>query len=458
MQRLTILGGGPAGLSHAFYAHQAGIEFDLFEKSSHLGGLCRTLHHQKHSYDTGAHRFHNRDAEITNDLRELLGGHVSEVSRPSKVLSEGRFIVFPPTPMGIFRSTGLLHLGRIGCDIVKARSHRRPIVSFADFAVQSFGKTLAREFLLNYTEKVWGLPPEQLSPAVATKRLSGMSLGSLLADFFNPWNRTKHLEGTFLYPFGGYGCIVQKMVDSLPGESLRINHEITGLMASKGQVQSLRVGDTVIPTPGRIVSTIPLTLLTRMLSRRLPDEVTEASAGLRFRHIRLIFLRLARDEFTQNASIYIPDLNFCISRVSEPRNRCRSMAPKGETGILAEIPCFAGDEIDSLSNRDLYGRVLAELTELKLVESSWILDWQHHYLPYAYPVYSIDYADRVKLILDSISQFGNLDLAGRNGTFFYSHLHDQMRSSKDYISGLKLFPKGLNQSSSARVGQRLFLT
>ena len=107
MERLTILGGGPAGLSVAFYAHRAGIQFDLYEKTARLGGLCQTLHYQKHSYDTGAHRFHNRDPEITNDLKGLLGDALFEVSRPSKVFMGGRFIDFPPTPIGMFRSAGL---------------------------------------------------------------------------------------------------------------------------------------------------------------------------------------------------------------------------------------------------------------------------------------------------------------------------------------------------------------
>ena len=437
MERLTILGGGPAGLSVAFYAHRAGIQFDLYEKTAHLGGLCQTLHYQKHSYDTGAHRFHNRDPEITNDLKTLLGDALFEVSKPSKVFMDGRFIDFPPTPFGMFRSAGLRQMGRIGFDLVKARSSKKKIVSFADFAVQSFGETLAKRFLLNYTEKVWGLPPEQLSPAVATKRLSGMSLGSLLVGLFSPSNRTNHIDGTFLYPTGGYGEIVKKMVDSLPSDSLRVDHEITGIEVTGDRIQSLRFGDIEVRPCTRVVSTIPLTLLIRLLGSQIYEKVAEAGASLRFRHIRLIFLRLARDEFTPNASIYIPDRELCISRVSEPRNRCRTMAPVGETGILAEIPCFRGDELDSLSNRDLYRRVITELRGLKLVKPGWVLDWQHHYLPNAYPVYSLDYAQRVRLILDEISRFENLDIAGRNGLFFYSHVHDQMRFAKDYVNGLR---------------------
>jgi protoporphyrinogen oxidase len=436
MKRLTILGGGPAGLAVAFYAHKAGLDSRLFEKSAHLGGLCRTLSHQGHSYDTGAHRFHNQDREVTRDLRELLGDSLFQVSKPSKVFMGGRFIDFPPTPIGMLRSAGLRQMGRIGFDIVRARQSRKEIVSFADFAIQSFGETLAKRFLLNYTEKVWGLPPEQLSPAVATKRLSGMSLRSLFFEVVRPSNKTNHIDGTFLYPRGGYGNIVKALIQVIPDDSLQVEHEITGLGASGDSIDSIMVNGSPYAPDGHVISSLPLTLTTRLLRDALSEEVQEASAQLRFRDIRLIFVRLARDRFTENASIYIPDRNLCVSRLYEPRNRCDTMAPQGESGVLAEIPCFAADPIGELSNRDLYEKAVGELESLGLIDRKWILDWRHHYLSHAYPVYSLEYEEKVDLIMNSLSRFKNLALAGRNGLFFYSHLHDQMRFAKDYVATL----------------------
>jgi len=437
MERLTILGGGMAGLAVAFYANRAGLDFQLCEASPHFGGLCRTLQFQGHSYDTGAHRFHNQDPDITSDVKRLLGKRLFHVSKPSKVFMGGRFVDFPPTPIGMLRSAGIRQMGRIGFDIVKARRQRKAVVSFADFAIQSFGETLARRFLLNYTEKVWGLPPEELSPAVATKRLSGMSLRSLFMEVVSPSNRANHIDGKFLYPVGGYGNIYKAIVDTLPEESLLAEHKVTGLEASENAIESIGINGKSVQSESQFVSTLPLTLVTSLLGKALPEEVHEASSHLRFRNVRLIFIRLARESFTENASIYVPDLDFCTSRLYEPRNRCRTMAPPGETGIVAEVPCFNGDSIDQLSNRELYTRVTAELEKLGLLEGKCVLDWRQHYLPNAYPVYSLDYAERVKLILSELGRFKNLALAGRNGLFFYSHLHDQMRFGKDYAAMLQ---------------------
>jgi protoporphyrinogen oxidase len=101
MTALTILGGGPAGLGLAFYSHRAGVPFVLFERSAELGGMCRTLRHGEHLYDCGAHRFHDRDPEVTRDLVELMGEDLLVVDAPSRIWERGRFINFPPTPLNV---------------------------------------------------------------------------------------------------------------------------------------------------------------------------------------------------------------------------------------------------------------------------------------------------------------------------------------------------------------------
>ena len=51
-KHITILGGGPAGMAVAFYAHEKGIEYSLFERSNRLGGNCITLEHNGFLFDS----------------------------------------------------------------------------------------------------------------------------------------------------------------------------------------------------------------------------------------------------------------------------------------------------------------------------------------------------------------------------------------------------------------------
>ena len=57
---IEILGAGPAGLSAGYFASNADIPVRIFEGTHEVGGNCRTIHDGKFSYDTGAHRFHDK--------------------------------------------------------------------------------------------------------------------------------------------------------------------------------------------------------------------------------------------------------------------------------------------------------------------------------------------------------------------------------------------------------------
>src|SRR5882672_3420573 len=437
MNRLTILGGGPAGLGAAFYANRANVPFVLCERSGALGGMCRTFRHGEHSYDSGAHRFHARDSEITRDLVELMGDELVSVSAPSIVWDHGRFIDFPPTPLSVLSSYPLREVLGIGFELLGVRLRPQPRLSFQDFAISQFGETLSRRILLNYSEKLWGLPAAQLSPDVATRRLSGMTLRSLFFELLMPAKKTTHIDGSFLYPRQGYGRIADSLASELPIDSIRVGHEVEALECVKGRITRIRFtgGESITP-PGRILSTLPLTLMVKLLGDELPEEARRAARELRFRHIRLIFIRLARSQLSPNASIYVPDPEFCISRLYEPKNRSAYMAPDKETSLVVEVPCFQEDAIDRLTPDELAERVVSELVQLSLISRDEILEWKHHYLANAYPVYTRNYAERVSTIRDALKPIVNLDTIGRAGLFHYSHLHDQLRFGKDYVDQL----------------------
>ncbi len=438
MTEIVILGGGPAGLGVAYYAQRAGLPFTLLEGSAQLGGMCRTLSCGEHLYDSGAHRFHDRDPEITRDLLDLMGDDLARVDAPSAIRDRGRYIDFPPTPLNVMFAYGFREAGRIGRDLLRSGLRRRRASgSFEDFAVSRFGETLARRILLNYSEKLWGLPSDQLSPDIATRRLQGMTLRSLLYELVFPGAKTEHVDGSFLYPRGGYGRIPEALVRTLPPESVRTGFSVERLDCEGGVVKRIHgAAGQAVEVRDRVVSTLPLPLLVRLLGDAVPGAAREAATRLRFRHVRLLFVRIGAERMSRNASIYIPDPAFCISRIYEPKNRSASMAPEGETALVVEAPCFTGDAVDGLAADAFAEKVIGELTALELLDPRAVLETRQHFIPNAYPVYAKNYAGDTRVIREALSRFANLETVGRAGRFVYSHLHDQMRFGKDYVREL----------------------
>jgi protoporphyrinogen oxidase len=435
---LTILGGGPAGLGVASYALDREIPFALFERAPEIGGLCRTYQCGEHRYDSGAHRFHDRDRDITTDVRRLMGEELVRVSSPSQIYDRGRFIDFPPTPLNWLRSRGIGEAAQIGAEILKARWRPKPERSFEDLATNRYGRRLGEPLLISYTEKLWGLPAGALAPEVATRRLAGLGLRSLLFELLLPGRGGAHLDGSFLYPRHGYGSLATRLAARLPAGCVATAHEVAGFEHDGGSIRAIRfAGHPPIAVRGRVVSTLPLTALVRCLGDALPAAARHAAAQLRFRHIRLVFLRLGVPRHSPNATIYLPDPRLAVSRLSEPKNRSPAMAPERETGLVVEVPCSTGDALYDLDGGLLADRVVAELSGIGLLDPRSVLASESRMLWNAYPVYSLDYAEHVQVIGEALAAIENLDLLGRGGLFWYSHLHDQLRCAKDYVGSFE---------------------
>jgi protoporphyrinogen oxidase len=109
---LAILGGGPAGLAAGTFARRRGLPFVLFEAAGRLGGNCTTLQNGDFRYDSGAHRLHDRDPEMTAEIQALLGDELHRIDVPSQIWDDGRLIQFPLAPTQLLGRLGPLRFAR----------------------------------------------------------------------------------------------------------------------------------------------------------------------------------------------------------------------------------------------------------------------------------------------------------------------------------------------------------
>ncbi len=118
---VQILGGGPAGLGAAYYAKKLDLNFAVIEAGGELGGNCRTIRIGDFLFDTGAHRFHDKDPQVTNDIRDLLGEDLFEVDAPSEIFSGDRFFKFPLRPGNLARQLSPKTLARIAAENLRIK-------------------------------------------------------------------------------------------------------------------------------------------------------------------------------------------------------------------------------------------------------------------------------------------------------------------------------------------------
>jgi len=436
---ITILGGGMAGLSAAYFAHKKGHAISLYEAKDRLGGLCITMAKGDFAFDSGAHRFHDKDPSATQVVKDLLGDRLRRVRRPSHIFFRRRFVDFPLSPLNLLRSMGLPAFCRAGVEVLVRRLAKAPeIRDFYAFAVHTYGPTVAGSFLLNYSKKLWGRDCHDLSPAIAGSRLKGLTLKTVLKEaLFGQHAKTEHLDGAFFYPDQGIGAVADALVAACPRENLHTGYRVRSLFHRQGRIRAISNGNTRVPIPGSVISTLPVNELVLSLQPAAPEEILQAARGLTYRHLKLVGFMLSRDQVSPSATVYFPDKDLPFTRLYEPINRNPLMAPKGKTSLVVEVPCGKQDAWWHKDQDRAVGEIADCLVTLGWIKYADILDGWSCSFENAYPLLERGYETRRNLTMDYLSGFSNLHLSGRCGTFTYTHMHDMLRRARQIVCNLQ---------------------
>ncbi|RKU20463.1 amine oxidase [Candidatus Poribacteria bacterium] len=434
---IHILGGGPAGLATGYYAKKQNLNFVIYEAGEHAGGNCRTLQLDNFRFDTGAHRFHDKDPEVTAEVKHLLGDDLLRVDAPSEIFFQDKFYRFPLTLSDLVGKLETKTLLKIAWDKLRSGPGKQAN-NFKELALNQYGKTLAERFLLNYSEKLWGEPTHKLSTAISGNRLKGLDLWSFLRStvFGTPQNPT-HLDGSFFYPKHGIGMIPDKMCEFIGNEHVKLEHRVSRIIHRDGKIHRIVLNDDIEIEVDTVINTLPLTLSMRMLEPSPPPELRAIVDTIKYRHLVLCVFCLNRDSFSSNASIYFPSEEFPFTRLYEPKNRSLYMAPEGQTVIVLEIPCFTESPVWKLSEAVLRTEVWEALCRVKPLHSDEIIHYQSYKLPFAYPVLEVGFEENVKHLVNYFAQFENLYLTGRSSLFRYLHLHDLFKAGKEVIEQIQ---------------------
>ncbi|MBI5553641.1 MAG: NAD(P)-binding protein [Candidatus Diapherotrites archaeon] len=180
---IVILGAGPAGMACAMELHRAGKNFRLIEKSAQVGGLAKTYQFGKFRTDNGPHRFFSQNQYLYEFIEDLLHEKWIKVNRHTRFYIDGKFYHYPVELKSALLTMGLFQAFRAVLDygMEKIKPRREP-ENFEEYVVSKFGQTLAEFNMLNYTEKIWGLPCSQLSAEWARQRIKDLSVTALLKN------------------------------------------------------------------------------------------------------------------------------------------------------------------------------------------------------------------------------------------------------------------------------------
>ena len=423
---LHIIGGGPAGLVAGYFAKQQNLTAQILEGSSELGGNCRTISFGEFMYDTGAHRFHDKNKDVTDIIKTLMGDELLKVNSPSKIFWKKKLINFPLEFSNIFKTLDKTIIIKIFLEnIINIFSSNKDNMNFKELSYKNYGKTLAELFLINYTEKLWGLKANDLNNKIAGDRLKGLNLSSIIEDLFKKNNiNQKHLDGSFYYPKNGFGSIFKSIGDYVGQENISFNSNVVEIHHDNNLIKNLIVENNEAFPIKSLISTLPLNLLIKYLRPTAPKDIMNISNNLKYRGLRLAIIALDLNSFSDNASIYYPQSNIPFTRIYEPKNRSKNMAPSDKTCIVVEVPCQPEDLIYNNSEDEFLDKIKYALSKYTHINESNIINTSSQKVPFAYPILNYNIDDKLNKIFNYLSIFKNLNLLGRSAEFKYLHTHD----------------------------------
>ena len=428
MTQTIIIGAGPAGLTSAHILNKNNKENLILEKDSEVGGLSRTINYKGSRFDLGGHRFWTKNEEVDKFVKNLMEGELIVVPRTSRILLNKRFFNYPLTPlnalfgMGVFKSFRIV--GDYGLVKLKGLISPRPDISFEDWIVNRFGKTMYLAYFKHYTEKVWGIPCTEISADWAAQRIKGMSLRAAIKDaFFRSKKSPKTLVKEFTFPRLGIGRLSDKLAEPL--NNLKLSTTVINVKHENNKIQSLTYlegGKKKTVDIENLISSMPITELVKALDPQPPQEIIDHANKLTFINEIFIFLVVDKESVTDDSWLYFPDRDISFVRIHEPKNWSKDMALPGKTSLVVEYICKENTEMWNEKDENLTEHVLRDLEKINFLNRSEVSDSCVVRTHKTYPIYDIGYTDHINALKNYFKNFTNLQLIGRNGTFKYNNM------------------------------------
>ena len=430
-----IIGAGPAGLTAAYELAWRGVPAVILERAAAVGGLAQTVNHKGYLFDIGGHRFFTKIQVIEDLWKEVLGEDFQPRRRLSRIYYNSRFFRYPLEPANALKGLGLVESLHCGLSYLRALLWPvRPEDNFEAWVSNRFGRRLFRIFFKTYTEKVWGIPCQDIEAEWAAQRIKGLSLRSAVWSALRPrpsGSRSrviKTLIHEFHYPRQGPGMMWRQVLTLAEQKGSRALFErpVEKIFWEPGGVRAVQAGGERYESD-HFISSMPIRDLIRALDPAPPAEVRSAADDFHYRDFLTVALILKGRDLFPDTWIYVHDPNVRVGRIQNYKNWSPDMVPDPETTCLGlEYFCFEGDDLWSRPDEELIDLGLQELIHLKLVRARQFLDGAVVRMPKAYPVYDRTYRRGLAAVRGFLATVPNLQLVGRNGMHRYNNQDHSM--------------------------------
>ncbi len=424
-KRIFILGAGLSGLSTAWHLQKKGIDCQVFEKESDVGGLCRSKKINGFTFDFDGHILHFKHSYTFNLVRELLRNNLAEHKRSAWIYSYGNFSRYPFQANLYGLPKSVVQDCLLGFIEVHNNGHKKTNNgrSFHDWINHTFGKGIARHFMVPYNTKFWTISPKELTCEWLDGFIPVPSLDQILEGTIDESRRQFGYNAHFWYPVkGGIASLPQALASQI--ENIHTDCQITEINLDKKEI---KISSGENEKFDYLISTIPLPEMSRLL-KGFPKQAHTLFKKLRWNSIFNLNLGIEKKDYSGRHWIYFPQNETCFFRVGFFNNFSSYLAPLNKSSLYVEVAYSQGLPMDK---NNIISRIKEDLRKVGIISPrDKIYAQDINDIKYGYPIYDKNYLETRRKIMKILA--GNKIIAcGRYGSWRYMSMEDVILEGKD---------------------------
>ena len=469
---IVVIGAGMAGLGAAQTLRRAGKQVVVLERQGVVGGLARSVEYEGHVFDVGPHYFF---LDVSEDVNALVKSCVTEPEwrpidfRISAIIGRHE-VPWPPSASAAFKlpPSGIVRF------LKSAMSQDFPDSHVArEFLEHCYGQTMYRIFLGPYLKKKvppsdgaerlhrdwWNQTARTIHNVPDVKRDKILQREKPLVDAYlrrypqparpageagangaakkppppkgaaRAWRIMQGLVRTafnkqykkVLYPPGGVGVICERVAEDLRrrGGTIELRASNVALHREGDRIAAVSWDGGRVERPEQVIWTGSVHRLCSMVG--VPRE------ELPFMTILLGMMRLKRP-LPPGADLYtyIAEPDIVFNRVYYPNRSVPGLCPPGKDSLCVEITPY--DERDVADPERLTDRIHEGLERLRICKRGDVEGMHYLFVPDSYPVYPLDYREKLGRVWEGLDRISNLRSIGRSGQFWYNNMARSMRA------------------------------
>lgn len=395
---------------------------DLFEVSSVVGGMARTISAWGRRVELGPHIFAGGDARALALWAAYAGSDATVLTLRRGIESPFGTLEYPFRSRELLRRLPMSVLLRGAIDLLRARATSGADAdpgNTEEWIVRRYGGTLYDVLLRSYVEKLWADSGRGIDVEFARSLLGARSAARRSSPAVVP-----AVTHTFRYPRGGASTVWE-------GMAARIRDR--GTIALDARVSAVRPsgdGGATLVTAGesthysRVISTIPLGRLLSLLPD-VPASIATALESLQARNVLVVHLLVTGMIRSPYLWLYVQDPALQVGRITDTGNWNSSSASGGETVMAMEYWCSDGDALWRGDDDAVVRHAAGELRLTRAGRSAEVAGGRVTRLRGALPVPRRGYGRQLALVQDYVAGLG-IETAGRHGSFTIGSMADVM--------------------------------